>query len=305
MAAHTSSYDASHRTPGDAAPASSTGALQREPLEQLPAIVERVIASYYAKNYQPLLDRATSDCIFIGAGNMVFNGRDDMLRQLPEVETAPSIFLRNARFGFVGRPSADATDATVYGTYRLFTGAREPVLLAAKQRITVCCSLIDGIWKAYHVHSSNEWNELVGEDVFPLQISMETYAYVRGILQAGQRAGNLPTRVALGTSKATRYVDPTQVLYIEADGKRSTLHLADGDTITLNVLLNDIQPQLPGTFFRVHRSFVVNAAQVSGIRKFTLELSDGTQIPIPERRYSIVRREMALRVTGGLDPQKS
>lgn len=80
MAAYTSSYDASHRTPGDAAPASSAGALQREPLEQLPAIVERVIASYYAKDYQPLLDRATSDCIFIGAGNMVFNGRDDMLR---------------------------------------------------------------------------------------------------------------------------------------------------------------------------------------------------------------------------------
>ena len=272
-----------------------------EPIDHLPSIVEHIIACYYAKDYQPLLERVTGDCVFVGAGNMVFNGRADMLSKLPDVETAPFIFMRNARFGLIGSPAADATDAIVYGTYRCYTGPREQVLHAAKQRITVCCRLVNGIWKAYHVHSSNEWNELVGEDVFPLQISMETYRYVRGILQAGQRSGALPTRVAIGTGKAVHYIDPVRVLYIEADGKRSLIHETDGAATSVNILLNDVQAQLPGTFLRVHRSFIVNAAQVTGIRKFMLELADGTQIPIPERRYGVVRREMALRVTGGLE----
>lgn len=51
---------------------------------------------------------------------------------------------------------------------------------------------------------------------------------------------------------------------------------------------------------RVHRSYLVNTAHISGMRKYMLELSDGAEIPIPERRYSEVRREIALRATGGL-----
>lgn len=51
----------------------------------------------------------------------------------------------------------------------------------------------------------------------------------------------------------------------------------------------------------VHRSFLVNTAQVRGIRKYAFELSDGTELPIPERRYTDVRREIALRTAGGLE----
>lgn len=50
----------------------------------------------------------------------------------------------------------------------------------------------------------------------------------------------------------------------------------------------------------MHRSYLVNTAHISGMRKYTLQLSDGSEIPIPERRYAEVRREIALRATGGL-----
>ena len=96
------------------------------------------------------------------------------------------------------------------------------------------------------------------------------------------------------------YLDPHEILYVEALGKRCVVHQLDG-TLPLNTLLSEAESQLPGTFVRTHRSYLVNTAHISGMRKFMLELSDGTEIPIPERRYGEVRREIALRATGGLN----
>ena len=88
-------------------------------------------------------------------------------------------------------------------------------------------------------------------------------------------------------------------LYIEAEGKRSVVHCLEA-TFSIASLISEVAKQMPGTFLRVHRSYLVNTAHISGMRKFMLELSDGTEIPIPERRYIEVRREIALRATGGL-----
>lgn len=47
---------------------------------------------------------------------------------------------------------------------------------------------------------------------------------------------------------------------------------------------------------RVHRSYVVNAAHITGVRHFAVELSNGMDVPVPERRFDDVSREISLRL---------
>lgn len=266
-----------------------------ESIDQLPAIVESVIASYYSKDYTPLFERCADDCTFIGAGSDLFATRDDLVRALSAPEDVPLLLMRDADFRLVGPTAPDEREALVMGTYRLYTAPNEQLLFATRQRISVFCRLEDGVWKTHHVHSSNEWSEPVGEEEFPYQVSRETYEYVRSILRTGRKAGLLPARIALEGSARTTYLDPAQVVCIQADGKRSIAHTTDG-SVELAGLLRDIEPQLPGTFVRVHRSYVVNAAHITGVRHFAVELSNGMDVPVPERRFDDVSREISLRL---------
>lgn len=73
------------------------------------------------------------------------------------------------------------------------------------------------------------------------------------------------------------------------------MHTAEGG-LEIEGLLRDIEPQLPGVFLRVHRSYLVNAAHVLRLRRFALELSNGMEVPVPERRFTAVQRELSLRL---------
>ena len=257
--------------------------------------MEQVIAAYYSKDYGPLFARITEGCTFIGACREVFHGADELRAALPESE-APVMFLRDAAFEIASPEDESRAGAVVMGTHQVYTGPRETMLCSVKQRTTVCCALSPEGWKAYHIHTSNEWNELVGDEVFPVKTGRETYEYVRAILRTGRRAGMLPSRIEIATATAQRYVDPDDVVYVEASGKHCLIHCV-GETISFKSLLSEVESQLPGSFLRVHRSYLVNTAHVTGMRRFTLDLSDGTQLPIPERKYDEVRREITLRVS--------
>lgn len=88
---------------------------------------------------------------------------------------------------------------------------------------------------------------------------------------------------------------PNFFLYVEALGKHCTVHQING-TLPLNTLSSEAESQLPGTFVRTHRSYLVNAEHVMSIERYQLTLSDGTKLPVPKQRYDQVRCEFELRV---------
>lgn len=278
-------------------PAPEGVADEHEPAEKLPAIIEWVIASYYAKDYEPFFSRITEDCSFIGAGNMMYFSRKEMLDVLEADEMAPHLLMRNTRFSILGDPAFRGERAIVFGTYDLFSGLKEKMLLAAQQRITVCCRLTDEGWKACHIHSSNEWRELVDEDTFPIQVSMDTYRYVQSILRTGRQVGGAARAVLREAGGSSRVVAPDAILYIEAAGRRSIVHELNG-SYELNLLLGDAERQLGDAFVRVHRGYLVNIAHVRALRRGEVELDGGVAVPVPERRHAAVRLEIERRLGG-------
>lgn len=276
-----------------------------ETAEQLPRILKGLLVAHFAGDSTPLLDRMAPTCRTISESGKAFDSAGEVRRALEKRREVPAMTMREAAFGILGEnPASDSAAAApdpnrtvaVAGDYLLCTDAGSPLLYAATQHATAVCRLADGRWQILHLHVSNESSETVDESTFPVAVSRTTYAYVRRILGAARHAGMLPTRLALGNGASTSYLDPASILYVQAHGKGCIVHAQSG-AFPVNALLSKMESQLPGSFVRIHRSYAVNVAAIREVRRFSMTLSDGTELPIAERRYADVRREIELRTT--------
>ncbi len=56
--------------------------------------------------------------------------------------------------------------------------------------------------------------------------------------------------------------------------------------------LSKLEKKYSDTFLRIHASFMVNPLFVQSIRRFEVTLTDGTVLPIPDRKYAKVAKAL-------------
>lgn len=279
-----------------------------EPARRFEDIVDTVRAAldaYYHKDYLPFLQTSEDDVLFIGAGPDVVRGKRELTRACGEDIPTPSFHMENERFDVQPMPAGVDPDraelAVVTGFYDLLSEGDRPMLTAVRQRLTVLLHRTDGAWRTFYVHSSNEWNELVDDEVFPVQISSQTYQYVQRIVEQSKREqgpGAAPAPIVIPGKGTVRSIDPGELLYVRATAKTCEAHMV-GRTVPLPCSISKIESELEGSrFMRVHRSFLVNADYVLRFEGDALVLADDERVPVPVRRRVEVR-DWLLSAMGG------
>ncbi|WP_209330483.1 LytR/AlgR family response regulator transcription factor [Lunatimonas salinarum] len=81
------------------------------------------------------------------------------------------------------------------------------------------------------------------------------------------------------------------VLYCEAQGNYVTFHLLQ-ETVVGRTTLVEIEKQLPATFVKTHRSFIVNLAQVRKVERHQLTLADKV-VPISSTFQELLSAELS------------
>lgn len=96
----------------------------------------------------------------------------------------------------------------------------------------------------------------------------------------------------LHTENEVRRIPLKDILYVEAAGHGSILHVAD-EVISLRESLGEIERQvLPtGEAVKCHRAYLVNLRFVSALQNAELVLDNGDRLPISRSRVKGVRRE--------------
>ena len=91
-----------------------------------------------------------------------------------------------------------------------------------------------------------------------------------------------------------------------ANGQRSLLHLTDGTTAEIILFVRDVTRDHPDLFLRCHSSFFVNPDHVRSLRRFTVSMRCGTELPVPEKSYTHFRKAMeeAIRKRSGSKQEK-
>jgi len=97
-------------------------------------------------------------------------------------------------------------------------------------------------------------------------------------------------RVRFNTRSGFKLVDPADILYCEADGAYTIVHLKDGSEITESTYLSVVEKKLPnGKFIRISRSFLVNIAQILRVdrkrREIVIQRSEEEIILNLSKRY--------------------
>lgn len=284
-------------------PRRGTGARTGEPCaaEDLPELSRRVIEAYYHKDYAPLLGWVSSDVVFIGSGPDITFSKAELESACAMDAAMPSFRMENAAFSLVATNTEPPTFALVQGFYDLLPEGNQQMITVAHQRVSVCLRRTPSSWEAFHVHSSNEWSELVGDEVFPVQTSRQTYEYVMNVFKKiAQRSNAAPEKdaprikpnVRIPTHTGVHGLDPTELMWAKANGKSCVAHFTGGALEELPCSLTALEARLPsnGDFVRTHRSYIVNANAVSELREGEVELIDGTVLPVPAKRRALVRR---------------
>jgi two-component system response regulator LytT len=80
------------------------------------------------------------------------------------------------------------------------------------------------------------------------------------------------------------------VCYLEACDKRTQVTRKDGQTFLCNKMLRDLERMLPAGYMRVHRSFIVNLAEIREIRersdrRYALTMKNGRTLPVSRSTY--------------------
>jgi DNA-binding LytR/AlgR family response regulator len=107
-------------------------------------------------------------------------------------------------------------------------------------------------------------------------------------------------KVAVVAPGGTELVDFDQIHYVQAEGDYSRVHTYDRSYLS-TTSLGDLSRKLGPGFARVHRSYLVNLAKVSGIRRVApdrlqLQLDDAarTELDVARRQARELRGRLGL-----------
>jgi two-component system LytT family response regulator len=148
-------------------------------------------------------------------------------------------------------------------------------------------SAVDYILKPINI---TEFIEAVSKVVRKRSDSQYSSSQSLRILMENLRSGS-PSRLAIPTADGMEYLNPKEIIRIEADRSYSWLYLTGNRKILVSKHLKEFQDLLSDRyFFRSHNSFLINLKYV---RKFVrkeggyIEMQDGEQIPISRNRKDL------------------
>ncbi|MFT6006348.1 MAG: DNA-binding LytR/AlgR family response regulator [Pseudoalteromonas tetraodonis] len=101
----------------------------------------------------------------------------------------------------------------------------------------------------------------------------------------------------VSSSNKSELVSVADIAYCKGAGDYVELVLTTGSTVLHNDSLNDLEQNLPSTFLRVHRSFIVNTGLISLLHRKTsgtgeIELKNGQRVPVSRRIMPNVKERL-------------
>lgn len=178
---------------------------------------------------------------------------------------------------------------TIVGRYVTTTDNSVGYFLQAQQRCTFVWEVEQGEPKIKHCHISNPMGELKlaeGEKFVNAlgEMTKKYWAYRLRTLQNKHQ-------ILINDNKdTTHFFLPSEILYVNAVGRNCIIYTTEGGEIYSRSSIADFYKDAGADFSFVHRSYVVNNAYISSIRPYEIIMDDGSQIPVPKRRYNEIKK---------------
>lgn len=246
-----------------------------------------IIEEYYHLNLEPLLSVLANDCVWLSIGNLLISGAKAIRANFGPDFNMPPFEVEEPNFRLIETGTEE--QLMVLGEYILYASEETEIICTTKQRLTFCYRLETDGYRLYHMHVSNEYSELVGDEVFPFQITKQTYQYVQNLLK--ERGRNNNCRLAVKENGSICFIDAGMIQYIQALERESIISLVN-EKRQVQTSIKELEKELPSHFYRLHRSYFVNCDYIVKVERYKLTLITGEELPIPKMRYMEIREDI-------------
>lgn len=241
-----------------------------------------ILLNYYDNNIEPFLENCHDDILWLGpARDQMIRGRDNLINAFQKEEHE----LRFAVSDLVVYPlsAGSSSSLDVLLTFQVDTFWPDGSSNRVDQRISLSWIMQNNIPRIRLCHISNAIAYDTRDTIYPVHYA-ETY---KSMVLSGQIKLR---RVAFhGKDRSMIYLKPDQILYAESCGSHTLLHTSTQTfecVERLSALCKRCEPEL----IRCHESYLVNLTYVASIQRFSFTLTNGISIPIPEKRYTHVKK---------------
>ena len=273
-------------------------------------VMERTCAfvhDFYDAKSTLVEEALADDFVWVGAQpNQYTHGKAEFLqtyeaimREAAHVRTFDLAYTLDAL-----EPTEHPRIALATVSYFLATDPTQGQIFADQQRCTFVWRVLDAAenpqdtpgekdtspLELLYLHASNPTQQAELPEHFPVRAGVETYRYVARTLR-GALSRNKTIQL-VDTEGTAHWVDIDDIVSAHSQGKRTLAHCV-GQDVLCPVFLGELADELDGTLVRVHRCHAVNPSHVVALAPGKVTLDDGTDVPVPERRFREVKDALA------------
>ena len=249
-----------------------------------------LIIRYYENDYLPFLQSMDDDALWYGpAEGQFLRGRETMLRVWGAEEHNLRFTMGNLK---VVHASTHPSFCNVMLTYSVVTHYPDGHDISVYQRLLLCwcerkekdeAGNVHKVPRILVCHISNPHGKHEDDVIYPTNFS-QVYAGSNALPQQGERIH------FHGLDRSDYFYLSDSIYWIEAaaGGKHSILHTVN-DTVEIMATVASLEKTYPHLFLRCHQSYLINPHFLRNIRRFEVTLTDGSVLPIPEKKYTAFR----------------
>ena len=264
-----------------------------------------LIMKYYDNDYMPFLTRMDDDALWYGpAEGQFLRGRENMISVWNAEEHSLRFTLGNME---VMHTSAHPSFCEVMLSYHVTTHYPDDhdITLYQRLQMTWCeraTESPDGSRekepRILLCHISNPHEKHEDDLIYPTNF--------HEVLRSKAALNSRGERIRFhGIDRSDYFFLADTVIRIEAahGGKHSVLVTNEGEQVEVRATVAEIEKRYGRVFLRCHQSYLVNPAYIRGIRRFKVTLTDGSELPIPEKKYTAFRDKAALALSKKQPPK--
>ena len=249
-----------------------------------------IITEYYRNDLEPFFDSVSEDILWIGpAQRQQIQGRENLMRIWAGEKHTLTFTMGDIKALCVS-PHSNVKEVLLhYNVYIHYpsgnTYMRDQRLHCTWRQKRV---KTDSGWgyrqEIVMMHISNAWEYDSRDTIYPVH-----YETISASERFPAKTKHYVTVKAADMS--VHRIAAEHVLYIETvkHSVKLQVHTENG-TVTVNGTLPGFEQKYPGLFLRVHASYLLNPDHVRKIRRFSVTLSDGTELPVPEKKYTRIKK---------------
>ncbi len=249
-------------------------------LTDLAELSAEILTKYYENNTDMFFEYLHEDCLWIGPAKGQIVRSKEALQNIFRAEKNTLTF---AVYNLSAMPvQISKTGAEVFLSFVVDTFWQDGSSNRVDQRITLSWENKVENPKIHVCHVSNAIDYDARDTIYPIHY-LEKHS--SAVLYS-----KLATKLHFqGVSGSVLHTVSDEILYLESLGNHTLIH-TNSQVFECSKRLSALAEQLGDAFIRCHSSFLVNPLHVASIERFFITLSDNSKIPIPEKKYTAVKK---------------